>query len=96
MNFIGRKKLVELFDYIHNTMKLPHEIMTKQAAILSCRLEKIRTRHEYLKALGKVQYDPTKPMYISPMSIVSGTDVDFCSNVAKTTVETYNMFLKSL
>ncbi|XP_043282193.1 transcription termination factor 3, mitochondrial [Venturia canescens] len=92
----NRKQLVELFDYVHNTMKLPHEIIVKQAMMLTCRIERIRSRHEYLRALGKVQYDPTQPMYVSPTALIAGTDLDFCRNVAKTTIETYDLFLKTL
>jgi len=92
----SRKPIVEIFDYLHNTMKLPHEILRQMPQVLTCRLNKLQLRHRYLETLGKNQYDPKKALYISPKALVSGTDADFCTNVAKTTVDTFNLFQKTL
>lgn len=91
-----RPSIVNCFDYAHNEMKLPHEIIVQQPEILTCRLQRLKPRHMFLVTLGRAQYDPTKPMYISLKSLVSHSDAEFCTTVAKTPVETYNMFLKSL
>lgn len=94
--FPARRHIVEVFDYAHNTMKLSHDIICQKPKILNCRLFRLRTRHMYLEKLGKNQYDPTKPLYISPEALIVGTDAEFCVNVAKTTVDTYNLFQKTL
>lgn len=60
------------------------------------RVSRMRERHLFLKSLGKAQYDPTKPNFISIRMITHGNDASFCEFVAKTSIETYNMFLKTL
>lgn len=45
--------------------------------------------------MKKAQYDPSKPMYVSPRALISGTDLEFCRDIAKTSVELYNEFLKT-
>lgn len=92
----NRKLLVECFDYIHNQMKLPHETIAQQPEVLTCRLHKLKQRHMFLVTQKKAQYDPTKPLYVSLKALISNTDAEFCANVAKTPVETFNMFLKTL
>ncbi|XP_008204449.1 transcription termination factor 3, mitochondrial [Nasonia vitripennis] len=90
-----RKKIVDTFDYLHNTMKLSHLMIASQSDALTCRKSRIKNRHEFLVELNKVQYDPTKPGYIAPKSIAVGSDEEFCRDIAKTAVETYNLFLKT-
>lgn len=94
--FLARWKIVEAFSYAHNTMGLTHEILAKQPSILGMRLERLQQRHKYLEALKRNQYDPLKPLYISPDSIALGTDIIFCTNVAKTSIRLYDLFLKTL
>lgn len=94
--FSGQRNLADTFDYAHNTMNLSHEIIVKQSSILSCRKSRLDARHKFLVHLKKAQYDPSKPLYVSPKNIVSGTDSEFCANIANTTILTYNDFLKTL
>lgn len=88
--------MVKTFNYVHSDMKVPHERILEFPNILTSRRFRIENRHSYLKSLGRDQYDPCKENYVSMKSLVSGTDAEFCANVAKTTPETYNLFLKSL
>ncbi|KAI5737818.1 hypothetical protein M8J76_017104 [Diaphorina citri] len=89
-------EVVKTFNYVHSDMKVPHERILEFPNILTSRRFRIENRHSYLKSLGRDQYDPCKENYVSMKSLVSGTDAEFCANVAKTTPETYNLFLKSL
>ncbi|XP_014213447.1 transcription termination factor 3, mitochondrial isoform X2 [Copidosoma floridanum] len=91
----NRKKIVETFDYLHNTMNLSHLAIISQTDALTCRKSRLKNRHEFLVELNKVQYDPKKPNYISPTSVACGSDVEFCKDVAKTSIDTYNLFLKT-
>lgn len=77
-------------------MRLSHEILSQQPCILSCRKSRLEARHQFLVHIKKAQYDPLKPLYVSPKDIVSGMDSEFCANIAKTTILTYNDFLKTL
>lgn len=92
----SRSKIVDTFDYAHNEMKLSHETICQQPLILTCRAARLKERHQFLVELKRNQYDPTKPLYVSLMDVISGTDVEFCTNVAKSTIDLYNMFLKTL
>ncbi|XP_012254010.2 transcription termination factor 3, mitochondrial [Athalia rosae] len=92
----SRSHLVELFDFAHNIMKLPHDIIAEQPHILTCRLHRLRQRHMFLVTQDRAQYDPQKPMYVSLKALVSKSDAEFSMDVAKTTVQIFNMFLKTL
>lgn len=87
--------LIERFSYAHNQMKLSHDMLLQQPEILTSREFRLRERHEFLKMLGRAQYDPEKDMYISPKSIVEGNNYQFVRNVAKSDMETYELFLKT-
>jgi len=49
----------------------------------------------FLMEMKRAQYDPNKPMYVSAKDLISGTDVEFCRNIAKTSIQIYNEFLKT-
>ncbi|KAG7207511.1 hypothetical protein KM043_009143 [Ampulex compressa] len=91
----NRTKVVTTFDYAHNKMNLTHKRISQQPQILLCRKSRLEQRHQFLVELNKAQYDPLKPSYVAPLTLVSGTDADFCRNVADTSIEMYNMFLKT-
>lgn len=91
----ARTEVVKTFDYLHNHMGLPHKIICNQPQILVCRKSRLEKRHEYLVSLKRDQYDPTQPLYVSPLALVTGRDMQFCATVAKTSITTYNKFLKS-
>lgn len=76
-------------------MKISHDLIASQPDILLHRKRRVEGRHLFLVELNKAQYDPNKPNYISLKTLVEGNDVDFCTNVAKTSIDTYNLFLKS-
>ncbi|XP_012270091.1 transcription termination factor 3, mitochondrial [Orussus abietinus] len=91
-----RTNIVDCFDYVHNVMKIPHELLAKQPDILTFRKERVIQRHKFLALLGRNQYDPSKPMYVAPKTLVIGTDLEFCQNVARESIQTYNDFLRTL
>ncbi|CAN8027226.1 unnamed protein product [Ixodes persulcatus] len=91
-----RRLIVEAFDYLHNTMALSHDQLLKFPSIIRTRKCVLQPRHEFLAKLGRDQYDATQPNYVSLKALVSGSDADFCENVAKTSVDTFNQFLKTV
>ncbi|KAJ8876170.1 hypothetical protein PR048_024079 [Dryococelus australis] len=93
---ISQRGLLERFEFVHNEMKIPHEQIVQFPRALCSRLFRIKQRHLFLHSLGRAQYNPTLENYISLGSLVDGTDAQFCENVAKTSVETLNVFLKTL
>lgn len=89
-----RERLFDTFEYAHNEMQLQRDTIVQVPNILLCRKTRLQQRHMFLAELKKAQYDPTKPMYVSPLTLVSGSDVEFCRDVAKTSIEIYNEFQK--
>lgn len=97
LSFIaGNKPLLSVFDYAHNVMKLTHQQILDFPQILNCRTFRVKQRHLFLELLGRAQYNPNLEGYISPEALVSGSDSEFCQTVAKSTVEAFNIFLKSI
>ncbi|XP_065359489.1 transcription termination factor 3, mitochondrial [Calliphora vicina] len=87
--------LIERFAYAHQEMQLSHQMILQQPEILTSREFRLRERHEFLKMLGRAQYDPEKDMYISPKSLVEGNNHYFVRNVSKSDMETFELFLKT-
>lgn len=77
-------------------MNLPLSLIASDPSGLVNRTMRLRERHLFLTSLGKAQYDPSLPQYVSINNITHGDDASFCQFVAKTSVETYNLFLKTL
>ncbi|XP_062935960.1 transcription termination factor 3, mitochondrial [Cynocephalus volans] len=92
----NKRKLTETFDYVHNVMSIPHHIIVKFPQVFNTRLFKIKERHLFLTYLGRAQYDPAKPNYISLDKLVSVPDEIFCEDIAKASVQDFEKFLKTL
>lgn len=92
----SRPRIVDTFDFVHNEMKLSHADIVKDPCILVNRKRRVELRHKFLKKIGRAQYDPTQPLYVSLRNLVTGTDDKFCNEVAKVPIETYDLFLKSM
>ncbi|KAF9414697.1 hypothetical protein HW555_007475 [Spodoptera exigua] len=93
---LNQRSLFERFNYIHNTMKISHFTIQQNPEILMCRKFRIKQRHLFLEKLGRAQYDPKKENYIPIKSLVEDSDIEFCKNFAKCSVNDFNMFLKTL
>ena len=77
-------------------MEIPTNLIVVDPVALTTSRFRLRNRHTFLKFLGRAQYDPKKPNYISMRAICLGNDVEFCQDVAKTSIETYNLYLKTM
>lgn len=77
-------------------MNQPLERIVNQPGILTYRVHRLKDRHLFLEKLGKAQYDPKKPNYVSLLNLVMGTDAEFSTNIANSSVQAFNSFLKSL
>ncbi|KAL3280976.1 hypothetical protein HHI36_004201 [Cryptolaemus montrouzieri] len=89
-------KLLKTFEYLHKTMQIPLEDIVKLPGSLSCREHRLKERYLFLKKLNRVQFDSKKPNYVSLLSIVSGSDSHFATEIAKSSIQAYNEFLKTL
>ena len=95
-NISVHRVAIKVFDYVHNEMKIPHELIARYPMILDRRLHLIDWRHSYLKKLGRDQYDPKKPLYVPLSAFFKLEDNEFCEKYAKTSVHEFNLFLKTV
>ncbi|XP_072936480.1 transcription termination factor 3, mitochondrial isoform X2 [Epargyreus clarus] len=93
---LNQKGLLERFNYIHNTMKIPHEMILRFPHVLLSRNFRVKQRHTFLEKLGRAQYDPTKENYVPITALVESTDNDFCKRYAKCNVVDFNLYLKTI
>lgn len=93
---INKRKLTETFDYVHNVMSIPHHVIVRFPQVFNTRLFKVKERHMFLTYLGRAQYDPAKPNYVSLDKLVSMPDEVFCEEIAKASVQDFEKFLKTL
>lgn len=77
-------------------MKFSHDKILENPQILNQRLSRIRTRHRFLKLLGRDQFDEKLPRYVSPQSLYSTSDEDFVINICESTMQMYDDFLKTM
>ncbi|KAM9823783.1 transcription termination factor 3, mitochondrial [Neosynchiropus ocellatus] len=92
----NKRKLTQTFDFLHNTMKLPHHQIVKFPQVLNTKYLRLKERHLFLQYLGRAQYDPAQPNYISLDRLVSVPDEAFCSDLAAATPDDFTLFLKTL
>ena len=87
---------MDRFDYLHNVVKMDHELILQFPGLLTCRQFRIKQRHEFLRHLGRIQYDPKLTNYTSPLSLIEDSDAHFAVNIAKSSVQEFNDFCKTL
>ncbi|XP_076272945.1 mitochondrial transcription termination factor 3 [Rhynchophorus ferrugineus] len=92
----GQRRLLDSFEYLHNTMKVSLEQIVENPEILTYRKKRLRERHLFLVKLGRDQFDSRKPNYVALTTMVKNDDGTFATEVAKSSVNMYNNFLKSL
>ncbi|KAM6903651.1 transcription termination factor 3, mitochondrial isoform 1-T2 [Lycodopsis pacificus] len=92
----NKRKLIQIFDYLHNVMKVPHNLIAKFPQVLNTKYLRVRERHLFLEYLGKAQYHPTLPNYLSLDRLVSLPDEIFCTELALATLEDFYLFQKTL
>nr|XP_056709982.1 transcription termination factor 3, mitochondrial [Euleptes europaea] len=93
---INKRKLTETFDYLHNMMGIPHSIIVHFPQVFNSKLLRIKERHLFLKFLGRAQYDPKEPSYIALDRLAAMPDEAFCAEMAKTSLQDFQSFLKTL
>ncbi|XP_073535746.1 transcription termination factor 3, mitochondrial isoform X2 [Phyllobates terribilis] len=92
----NKRKLTETFDYVHNTMGIPHHMITHFPQVFNTSLLKLKERHEFLTFLGRGIYDPKEPNYVSLDKLVSMPDQTFCEEIAKASTQDFEQFQKTL
>lgn len=76
-------------------MSISHHLIVEQPKVLVCRRHILAIRHEYLLKLGRAQYNPKLPGYVSLINLISKNDEEFCMDIARTSLDMFYTFLKS-
>jgi mTERF domain-containing protein len=84
------------FDIFHNDIGFSHKILVKFAPCLKSDLILVKTRLEFLKKLGRAQFEPNLPNFVSPNSLALIDDIDFSIQVANVPVSLYNQFQQTI
>jgi len=93
---MNKLSLVNRFDYLHNVVKMKHDTILAFPAVLTCREHRLRHRSEFLRHLERDQYDPKKENYVSPLDLISSSDAHFASHVAKSSLQHFTDFCKTM
>ncbi|XP_009322684.1 PREDICTED: transcription termination factor 3, mitochondrial isoform X2 [Pygoscelis adeliae] len=72
------------------------EPVKENLQVFNSKLLRIKERHMFLTFLGRAQYDPAQPSYISLDQLVSLPDEVFCTEIAKASIQDFEKFLKTL
>ena len=64
--------------------------------MVAIRKLQVAERHQFLTSLGRAQYDPGKAQYVSPAALTEGSDLEFAEKAARSNIQLYNAFLKTL
>lgn len=88
---------MERYDVITREMKIPQELVLENPSILLARTFILRERLVFLKSLGRAQYDKSLPLYV-PLDAIHtyASNEEFAVNVAKTTYEKFDAYLRTI
>lgn len=84
------------FTFLSQVVKLTHTDIAAYPPILFAPLVLLKSRYSYLKHLDKLQLDPTKPNFVTLKCLNEPDDAVFCRRTARTTLDEYKKFLKTL
>jgi len=84
------------FELLHNDCKIPHDILCKFPESLLLPWYVYKPRIQLLESIGRAQFDPTQPNYVSPDMLTGGEDAEFCEEVAKVPLKLFDQFQKTL
>lgn len=84
------------YDFINYSMELDNEQIAKTPFILIARYFRLRERHKFLKKMDRNQYDPQKPLYVSPNELALLPDEVFAEKLAKRPLADFQNYLRTL
>ena len=84
------------FVYLTQVCKLTDSFIATHPAILVTPLHMLKSRYAYLKSLDRTQFDPTQANFVSLKNLIEHDDAEFCAKTAKTSLNEYKRFLKTV
>jgi len=90
-----RQSAVNIFDMLVNVAGIPDKMVVKFPEVFLADEKTVKKRLDYLTLLKRNQFDPEKALYIPLCALSTGDDQLFVRKFARTSIEDYNLFLKS-
>jgi mTERF domain-containing protein len=84
------------YNFLIDVMKISDSCISECPQVLYMPFVQLRTRYSFLKRLKCNQFDPTKPNFVSLRDICSTDDEFFCKKIAKSSLEEFEKFLKTI
>ena len=75
---------------------MTYETLVEFPKLFTCPIEEVTWRFCYLGKLMRAQLDPTLPLYVPPSALYECDDEKFCLKYAKTSLEDYKFYLRSI
>jgi len=94
--YSNQQNLISQFDLLHNEAKIPHELLVDFPQALNRNKYLTEGRHKFLIHLGRAQYIPSEPNFVSPLMLTDTTDEEFCETVARCDISLFHKFLKTI
>jgi len=88
--------ILSQFDLLHTQLGIPQSLLCKFPRSIRRSSVLTLSRHKFLQHLGKAQYKPDQPGYVSLEMLTEGTEEEFCDNVARCNVDLFYKFLKTI
>jgi len=89
--------LQDTFNVLHNEAGFSHETLAKfPEALTARRSTECKQRLEFLRFLGRDQFDARQPNYVSPTALACADGPEFCEASARAAEAAFNEFLKTL
>ena len=77
-------------------MSITHKQMVESPNVLKRGKHFLSSRHKFLVKHGRAQYNPELPNYVSMKALVDSDDEEFSVEVAKSSLEEFDRFLRTL
>lgn len=90
------ESIMEAYRFLVDVAKFNNQQLTDYPEVMRASLVQIKSRYSFLKTLKLDQFDPTKPNYVSLKDLIETDDKYFCTKIAKSSIQEYESFLKSL
>ncbi len=84
------------YTYLTQVIKLSNDQIATYIPVLQTPLSLLKTRYAFLKHLGRLQFDVSKPNFVSIKNMVEHDEKKFLYKYAKSTENEYNTFLKNI
>jgi len=90
------QRVLPQFEILHNEAKISHSTLAKFPATLLAPWIETRSRLKFLQSLGRDQFDPVLPNYVSPELLTDLSDQTFCERAARCNLVLYEDFQRTL